>query len=144
MKHTIEKMHEDIFLLSQVHLDQFSMIGICSWHSVSSFSVCHWLLRGPTCETFGFDCIRGRPHKAIAAKCSYGKGPSGPAFPWSMSSFWVWGWTGHFIFEIYVDFTWWVCAAQPKKDVKGCRENQKPRAQMHCKEKLLWAVVTVF
>lgn len=151
MEYTVENKHEDLFLLSQMHLDFFPVISICSWHIMLPFTACHWLLTGPKCEACGFDCITGRPsHKATAVKCSSGKESLGSkhenyiTFSWSMSSCLVLDWIGHFIFGIPVDFMMMSVQHSLNKDIQGCKEKWKLGTQMHCKEALLGAAVTVF
>lgn len=114
------------------------------------FTACHWLLIGPKYDACGFDSITGRPHKATAAKYSYGKGHLGSRYEswmassWSLGSFFGFGLIGHFEVRSPVDFTMVAMKHSLNKDIKGCRERQKLRTQMLCKETLLRAAVTAF
>lgn len=150
MKYTIANKHKHPSLLSGMHLEVFPTVSICSWPIVLPFIACHLLLIGSKCDACGFDCITGRPHRATAAKYSYGKGPLGSryescmAFSWSLSSF-IWFWIELGISYLALcGFHNGECEAQFKQRCKGCREKQKLRTQTLCKETLLGAAVTAF
>ena len=58
--------------------------------------------------------------------------------------FFGFGLIGHFEVRSPVDFTMVATKHSLNKDIKGCRERQKLRTQMLCKETLLRAAVAAF
>lgn len=131
----------EIYLLCWMHKFFFNSKLMWSIYLLP-FTACHWLLIGPKYDACGFDSITGRPHKATAAKYSYGKGHLGSRYEswmassWSLGSFFGFGLIGHFEVRSPVAFTMVAMKHSLNKDIEGCRERQKLRTKCfvrrHC------------
>lgn len=150
----MENKCDDLPCLFRYVLDSSPMGSICSWHIVLPFTACHWLLIGPKCEVYGFDCLTGGHQKLLVQNALRAKGL------WGLGMGTVWhllgsrSWKtvfflgslgiGYFLCKGPVDFTRVSVKHSLNRDIKGCTEKGKLRTQMYFKETLLGAAVTAF